>query len=88
MALLSTMKTSFASSLHWGCFTFLVDQWGKKTRCLIILPLELTPFWLAVLAILLLMLRVLSLELQLRRTLVLLLISLRVILLELLRWIT
>jgi hypothetical protein len=43
---------------------------------------------LAVLAVLLMMLRVLPLKLLLRRTLGLLLISLRVILLELLRWIT
>jgi hypothetical protein len=67
--------------------TALVDCWGRKTRCLIILPLELTSSWLAVLAVLLLMLRVLPLELLLRWTLVLLVISLRVTLLELLRWV-
>ena len=88
MALLSTMEESSASSLHWGCLTALVGCWGRKMRCLIVLPLELTSSWLAVLAVLLLMLRVLPLELQLRWTLVLLLISLRVTLLALLRWIT
>jgi hypothetical protein len=84
MALLSTMEASFASSLHWGCLTALAGCWGRKTRYLIILPLELTSSLLVVLAVL----RVLPLELLLRRTLGLLLISLRVILLELLRWIT
>jgi hypothetical protein len=77
MALLSTMEASSASSLHRGCLTALVGCWGSKMRCLIILPLELTSSWLTILAVLLL-----------RRTLVLLLISLRVTLLELLRWIT
>jgi hypothetical protein len=70
------------------CLTALVGCWGRKTRCLIILPLKLTCSWLAVLTILLLMLRVLPLELLLRLTLVQLRISLRVTLLELLRWIT
>jgi hypothetical protein len=88
MALLSTMEASSASSLHWGCLSALVGCWGRKTRCLLILPLELTSSWLVVLVVLLLMLRVLPLELLLRQTLVLLLISLRVILLELLRWIS
>jgi hypothetical protein len=87
MALLCTMETSSASSLHWACLTALVGCWGRKTRCRIILPLKLTSSWLTVLAVLLLLLRVLPLELLLRRTLGLLLISLRVILLELLRWI-
>jgi hypothetical protein len=49
---------------------------------------ELTSSWLAVLSVLLLMLRVLPLELLLRWKQGLLLISLRVTLLELLRWIT
>jgi hypothetical protein len=57
--------------------TALVGCWGSKTRCLLILPLELTSSWLAVLAILL-MLMVLPLKLLLRWAL---------ILLELLRWV-
>jgi hypothetical protein len=36
-------------------------------RCLLILPLELTSSWLIILAILMLMLRILPLELLLRR---------------------
>jgi hypothetical protein len=78
IALLSTMETCPASSLHWGCLTALVSCWGRKTRCLLILPLELTSSYLTVLAILLLMLRALPLKLLLRRAL---------ILLELLRWV-
>jgi hypothetical protein len=42
MALLSRMEASSASSLHWGCLTALFGCWDRKTRCLIILPLELT----------------------------------------------
>jgi hypothetical protein len=51
---------------------------GGKTRCLLILLLELTSSYLTVLAVLLLMLRVLPLKHLLRRAL---------ILLELLRWV-
>jgi hypothetical protein len=61
---------------------------GQEDEGLVILPLELTSSWLAALAVLMLMLMVLPLELLLRRVLGLLLISLRVTLLELLRWIT
>jgi hypothetical protein len=75
MALLSTVEASFASSLHWDYLTTLIGCWGRKTRCLITLPLELTSSRLTVLTILLLMLRVLPLELLLKRTLVLLQIS-------------
>jgi hypothetical protein len=78
MALLSTMEASSASSFHWGYLIALVGCWGKKTRCLLILPLELTSSCLTVLVIVLLMLRVLPLKLLLRQAL---------ILLELLRWV-
>jgi hypothetical protein len=87
MALLPIVEASSASSLHYGCLTALVGCWGWKMGCLIILPLELTSFWLTVLMIILMMLRGLPLELLLRQTLVLLLISVRVTLLELLKWI-
>jgi hypothetical protein len=79
MVLLSTMEASSASSFHWGYLTALVGCWGRKTRCLLILPLELTSSCLTVLVILLLMLRVLPLKLLLRQAL---------ILLELLRWVS
>jgi hypothetical protein len=78
MALLSTMETRSASALNWGYLTALFGCWGKKTRWLLILPLELTSSCLTVLAILLLILRVLPLKLLLRRAL---------ILPELLRWV-
>jgi hypothetical protein len=42
MALLSTMEASSAFSLHLGCLNALVGCWGRKTRCLVILSLELT----------------------------------------------
>jgi hypothetical protein len=64
--------------LALGCLTALVGCWGRKARCLLILPLELTSSCLTVLVILLLMLRVVPLKLLLRRAL---------ILLELLRWV-
>jgi hypothetical protein len=52
--------------LALGMLDCSIRCWGGKTRCLIILPLELTSSYLAVLAILLLMLRELPLELLLR----------------------
>jgi hypothetical protein len=64
--------------LALGLLTTLVGCWGGEVRCLLILPLELTSSCLTVLAILLLILRILSLKLLLRRAL---------ILLELLRWV-
>jgi hypothetical protein len=67
MALLSTVETCPGSTLSWCCLTVLLGRWGRKTRCLLILPLELTSSWLIVLAILLLVLRVLPLELLLLR---------------------
>jgi hypothetical protein len=67
MALLSTMETCLASTLNWCCLTVLLVHWGRKTRCLMILPLELTSSRLIVLAILLLVLRILPLELLLLR---------------------
>jgi hypothetical protein len=79
MALLSIVETCSASALNWCCLTVLVGCWGGKTRCLLILPLELTSSELIVLAILLLVLRVLSLELLLLRW--------TLVLPELLRWV-
>jgi hypothetical protein len=67
MALLSTMETCSASALNWCCLTVLIGCWGGTTRCLLILPLELTSSELIVLAILLLVLRVLPLKLVLLR---------------------
>jgi hypothetical protein len=71
--------------LALGMLDCLIGGWGRKTRCLIILPLKLTSSRLNVLTILLLIMRVLPLDLLLRRMLVLLLISLKVTLLKLLR---
>src|SRR5688572_7683601 len=42
MALLSTVETCYVSNLNWCCLTVLLVCWGRKTRCLLILPLELT----------------------------------------------
>jgi hypothetical protein len=42
MGLLSTVETRSASALSWVCLTVLLGRWGRKTRCLLILPLELT----------------------------------------------
>jgi hypothetical protein len=67
MALLSTVETCPVSNLNWCCLNVLLVYWGRKTRCLLILPLELTSSWLIVLAILMLMLRILPLELLLLR---------------------
>jgi hypothetical protein len=66
MALLSTLETCSDSTLNWGCLTVLLGCWGRKTRCLLILPLELTSSRRIVLAILLLIMRVLFLKLLLR----------------------
>jgi hypothetical protein len=72
MALLSTVKTCSVSNLSWCCLTVLLGCWGRKTKCLLILPLKLTSSWLIVLTILILVLRILPLELlMLRWTLVL-----------------
>jgi hypothetical protein len=70
--LLSTVETCSVSNLSWGYLTVLLSCGGRKTRCLLILPLKLTSSWLIILAILMLMLRILPLELlMLRWTLVL-----------------
>jgi hypothetical protein len=79
MTLLSTVETCSAFALSWCCLTVLLGCWGRKTRCLLILPLELTSSRLIVLAILLLVLRVLPLELLLLRW--------ALVLSELLRWV-
>jgi hypothetical protein len=65
MALLSTVETRSVSTLNWCHLTVLLVRWGRKTRCLLILPLELTSSWLIVLTILMLVLRILSLKLLL-----------------------
>jgi hypothetical protein len=49
MALLSTVETCSVSNLSWCCLTVLLVCWGRKTRCLLILPLELTSSSLIVL---------------------------------------
>jgi hypothetical protein len=79
MALLSTVETCSASALNWCCLSVLLGRWGRKTRCLLILPLKLTSSGLIVLAILLLVLRVLPLKLLLLRW--------ALVLPELLRWV-
>ena len=61
------METCSVSTLNWCCLTALVGCWGGKTRCLLILPLELTSSSLIVLVILILVLRILPLELLLLR---------------------
>lgn len=75
VALISTVETSSASSLCWGCLVALICCWGRKARCLVVLLLILITSLLAVLTILLL-LWVLPLKLLLMRTLILILISL------------
>jgi hypothetical protein len=71
--------------LALGYLFVLISCWGRKVRCLTILPLILVSFVLVVLAVLLLLLlRELPMELLLMRTLilVLVLVSLRVTLHE------
>jgi hypothetical protein len=63
VALLSTVEICSVSNLSWCCLTVLLVCWGRKTRCLLILPLKLTSSWLIILAILMLMLRKLPLKL-------------------------
>ena len=72
MTLLSTVETCSVSNLSWCCLIVLLVCWGRKTRCLLILPLKLTS-WLTALTVLILVLRILPLELLmlLRWTLVL-----------------
>jgi hypothetical protein len=85
VALFSTVETSSASSsLCWDCLAVLIRCWGRKARCLVVLPLILVTSLLTVLTILLL-LWVLALRLLLVRTLTLMLISLWVTKLALLR---
>jgi hypothetical protein len=84
VVLLSTMETSSTSSLHLGCLVVLISCWGRKVRCLIVLPLELISSWLVVLTVLLQLL-ILPLSLLLVLTLILLRIALRVAMPELLR---
>jgi hypothetical protein len=74
VALLSTVEASSASSLCWGCLVVLIRCWGRKARCLVVLPLILVTSLLAVLKILLLV-----------RALTLMLVSLWVTRLALLR---
>jgi hypothetical protein len=85
VALLSTVEASSASSLCWGCLVVLIRCWGRKARCLVVLPLILVTSLLAVLTILVLLLWVLPLKLLLVRALTLMLVSLWVTRLALLR---
>jgi hypothetical protein len=78
------MEASSASSWCWGCLFVLIRCWGRKARCLVVLPLILVTSLLAVLTILLL-LWIMSLRLLLIRALTLMLISLWVTMLALLR---
>jgi hypothetical protein len=84
VALFPTVETSSASSLGWGCLVVLIRYWGRKARCLVVLPLILVTSLLVVLTILLL-LGILPLRLLLVRALTLMLISLWVTRLALLR---
>jgi hypothetical protein len=68
------VEASSASSLCWGCLVVLIRCWGRKARCLVVLPLILVTSLLAVLKILLLV-----------RALTLMLVSLWVTRLALLR---
>jgi hypothetical protein len=78
------METSTTSSLRWCCLIVLVGCWCRKARCLVVLALIPISSLLVVLMVLLL-LRELLLVLTLM--LMLMLVSLRVTLLELLRWV-
>jgi hypothetical protein len=69
MILLSTVEACTTSYLCWGYLAILVDCWGRKTRCLVVLTLVLISSWLSVLTVLLL--RKLPLVLVLMLTLVL-----------------
>jgi hypothetical protein len=42
MALVSTVETCSVSNQSWRCLSVLLVCWGRKTRCLLILTLELT----------------------------------------------
>jgi hypothetical protein len=84
VALLSTVEASSASSLCWGCLVVLIRCWGRKARCLVVLPLILVTSLLDVLMILLL-LWVLPLKLLLVQALTLMLVSLWLTMLALLR---
>jgi hypothetical protein len=85
--LFSKVETSSTSSLCWGCTVALIGCWGRKARCLAVLPVILVSSRLVVLVVLLLLMRELPLKLLLMRMLVLVPISVRVTLLELLGWI-
>jgi hypothetical protein len=69
VTLFSTVEISSAFSLHWCCLTILISCWGRKARCMAVLPLVLISSWLIVLMVLLL--RELSLKLLLMLTLML-----------------
>jgi hypothetical protein len=86
VALFPIVETSSASSLRWGYLVALIGCWGRKARCLVVLSLIQVSSRLVILAVLLL-LRELPLKLLLMLTLMLVVVSLRVTLLELVRWI-
>jgi hypothetical protein len=75
--LLPTVEACTTSYLCWGCLAILVDCWGRKTSCLVVLTLVLISSRLGVLTILLLLLlRKLPLVLVLVLTLMLVLVTL------------
>jgi hypothetical protein len=71
MVLFSTIEACTTSYLRWGCLAILVECWGRKTSCLVILTLVLISSRLGALTVLLLLLRKLPLELVLTLMLVL-----------------
>jgi hypothetical protein len=73
-------ETSTTSSLRWRCLIVLVDCWGRKARCLVVLTLlPISSLLVALTVLLLLLLR----ELPLILLVMLMMVTLRVTLLEL-----
>jgi hypothetical protein len=77
-----TTETCTTSSLHWSCWVVLVGSWGRKARFLVVMTVVLISSLLVVLTVLLLLRK-----LPLLLVLTLMLVTLRVTLLELLRWV-
>jgi hypothetical protein len=74
--LFSTVEACTTSYLCWGYLAILVDCWGRKMSCLVVLMFVLISSRLSVLTVLLLLLRKLSLVLVLVLTLMLVLVTL------------
>jgi hypothetical protein len=77
--LLNIVEACTTSYLCWGCLAILVDCWGKKASCKVVLALVLISSRMSVLTVLLLLLlllRKLSLVLVLVLTLMLVLVTL------------